>query len=432
VRRSAIFLLLTLLAVFAAVPLDARAQSADQEVVSVADAPDPVTPGNDITYTVTVRNNGPDPATNGGLNVNLGGGLTLVSANAPAGFTCTAFGNSITCNTPSFAVSTVVITIVAKLDASLVSFPDGSVSSNFFPSGTTVDPNNGNNSKSAVTAYDTPQIDLVTTVSDSPDPVGPGQNLTYSVVVSNNGPDTAGSTNFGVYNNGTLPFVSGTAPAGFSCVFPPVGAAPQFNCTAATVPPGSYNFTVVVRVDSAILGVNDGSVSTFFGTNGVGNDTNQNNNGETEVTQYVTPDANMAVPSVADSPDPSLVDATFDYLVTVSNVGPDPASEARLNVYNNGTLQFVSVDAPVGFPCAAPAVGAAPVFTCSATSLAVGSPVQFVISVRAPANNFGPNGGTVQTAFVASSGLSDPNNANNTWTETTTIRTNDLFKDGFE
>ena len=38
------------------------AQSADQEVVSVVDAPDPVTPGSTLSYTVTIRNNGPDAA----------------------------------------------------------------------------------------------------------------------------------------------------------------------------------------------------------------------------------------------------------------------------------------------------------------------------------------------------------------------------------
>ncbi|HEX7809515.1 MAG TPA: hypothetical protein VF608_12335, partial [Thermoanaerobaculia bacterium] len=52
-------------------PLSVFAQSADQEVVSVVDSPDPVTPGATLSYTVTIRNNGPDPAVNGGLNINL-------------------------------------------------------------------------------------------------------------------------------------------------------------------------------------------------------------------------------------------------------------------------------------------------------------------------------------------------------------------------
>jgi hypothetical protein len=53
------------------VSVSVLAPSADQEVVSAADAPDPVTPESTLTYPVTVRNNGPDPATNGGININL-------------------------------------------------------------------------------------------------------------------------------------------------------------------------------------------------------------------------------------------------------------------------------------------------------------------------------------------------------------------------
>jgi len=112
---------------------NAFAQSADQEVVSVIGSPDPVVPGQNITYTVTVRNNGPDAAVNGGLNVNLGGSLTHVSNTPPAGFTCFVAGANMTCNTPSFASgATVMITIVVRVDDSLLNFPDGSITSNFF------------------------------------------------------------------------------------------------------------------------------------------------------------------------------------------------------------------------------------------------------------------------------------------------------------
>lgn len=64
VLRRAVFVCLLL-------PVVAFAQSADQEVVSVADKPDPITPGATLTYTITMTNHGPDPAVNGGFNVNL-------------------------------------------------------------------------------------------------------------------------------------------------------------------------------------------------------------------------------------------------------------------------------------------------------------------------------------------------------------------------
>src|SRR5829696_3736146 len=92
----------------------AFAQSADQAITSATDSPDPVVPGNNITYTVIVTNNGPDPAVNGGLNVALSGALTPVSASGPVGFTCTAPAQFITCSTPSFAAGVpATFTIVA-------------------------------------------------------------------------------------------------------------------------------------------------------------------------------------------------------------------------------------------------------------------------------------------------------------------------------
>src|ERR1051326_1470906 len=80
--------------------LSAFAQSADQEIVSAVDSPDPVVPGNNVTYTVTMKNNGPDPAVNGGLNIILSGAVTPISATPPTGFSCTGLSPFMTCNPP--------------------------------------------------------------------------------------------------------------------------------------------------------------------------------------------------------------------------------------------------------------------------------------------------------------------------------------------
>ena len=83
-----------LVVVLCLLPVFAFAQSADQEVVSVVDSPDPVVPGQNMTYTITLRNNGPDAATNGGVNVALANEVTHVSTVAPPGFTCQFLGNN--------------------------------------------------------------------------------------------------------------------------------------------------------------------------------------------------------------------------------------------------------------------------------------------------------------------------------------------------
>lgn len=422
-------LMLALLSLFAT---GAMAQSADQEVVSVVDSPDAVVPGQNITYTVTMRNNGPDAAANGGLNVNLGQWLTHVSNTPPVGFTCFVAGANMSCLTPSFAPgTTAVIAIVVQLDASQLNFPDGSVTSNFYPSGTTPDPNNGNNNKAATTAWDSPQIDLAVAVTDTPDSVGPDQTISYALQVTNAGPNSATNVNVNVFNNGSLRFQSITHPVGFSCTPLAVGAAPILTCSKPTLAPGIYDFTVVLLADDAVLGINDTTVQTAFGVNGTGNDTNWANDVETETTNYVTPDANIGI-AVVDFPDPVILGQSFEYLVTMTNNGPDAASNATMSLYNPGTLRFQSIEAPQSFNCTTPAVGAAPTLSCTIASMANGASAEFIVTVRSDVALMGEQGGSVQTSISGGANTSDPNNANNAETETTTIIPDLLFRNGFE
>lgn len=64
--------------------------------VAIGDSPDPVDVGDDVTYTVTVTNNGPGSATEVVVSVTLPAGLDFVSADADAG-DCTASAGSVDC-----------------------------------------------------------------------------------------------------------------------------------------------------------------------------------------------------------------------------------------------------------------------------------------------------------------------------------------------
>lgn len=408
-------------------PLSVFAQSADQEVVSVVDSPDPVVPGTTLTYTITLKNNGPDPAVNGGINVNLPLAVTYVDTTTPPGFTCGTFGSSASCTTPSLAVGTYVFEMHVTVAASLMNYPDGAVGTmNASTSGTTPDPNSGNNLQSASTNYDSPQIDLALTVADSPDPVFPNGNITYTVNVINNGPDPATGVQLSDYNNGTLKFVSGNTPAGWSCTYPAVNAAPNFSCTIPTLASGAgATFTVVVNADPAILGINDGSVATVFSIVGTGDDTNDPNNQETETTTYTTPKADVAL-TVTDSPDPVTPDNNITYTVHVTNAGPDTATNTNVNTYNAQGLQFQSATVPGGWTCNLPAVGGAMQFTCSNASFANGGDVTFTFVAKAPFAVIGNFDATLQTNFnVGSQNVADPVNGNNSETESTQYEVSD-------
>ena len=75
---------------------------ADLEITNV-DAPDPVVAGQNLTYTITVTNNGPDPAGTVSLTDTLPAGTTFVSLSTPGGWSCTTpavgAGGTISCST---------------------------------------------------------------------------------------------------------------------------------------------------------------------------------------------------------------------------------------------------------------------------------------------------------------------------------------------
>lgn len=404
-----------LLLLIALVSGTALAQSADQEVVSIVGSPDPVVPGNVLTYTITLRNNGPDPAVNGGINVNLPPQTTYQMTVAPPGFTCFAMGSNVSCISPSFAVSTEIFTMTVLVSSTLLNLADGTLSAFASPSGTTPDPNIANNAKPATTAYDSPQIDLAVTASDSPDPVAPEGDVTYTVTVANSGPDNASSVAFNVVNSGSLQFRSATVYPGWSCTLPAVNAAPAFSCSIASLAGGTTaSFTVVARASAALLGLLDTTVSTVFGVTGTGNDTNSANGSTIVNTDYVAPDADLAVTS-ADTPDPVVVGGTITYAQTVTNNGPDVASLVTFTQSTPVGTTFSSISAPAGWSCTTPAAGASGTVSCSIASLANGTTAVFTVVVNVTA------AGTITNSAVASStGTADPTPANNSISVTTT------------
>jgi uncharacterized repeat protein (TIGR01451 family)/MYXO-CTERM domain-containing protein len=114
--------------------------------ITLAGAPDPVAIGMPLTYTMTVANAGPDPATGVEAVVTLPAGVTFVSASG-TGWTCTQVTTTISCalagslSGPATAVSLIV-------DAPST---QGSIEVEGVVTGTTSDPNFGNNTAIADT-----------------------------------------------------------------------------------------------------------------------------------------------------------------------------------------------------------------------------------------------------------------------------------------
>jgi uncharacterized repeat protein (TIGR01451 family) len=94
--------------------------------------------------------------------------------------------------------------------------------------------------------------DLSVSKVDTPDPVSAGTNLTYTITLTNAGPNVADTVSL----SDTLPagttFKSLTSPGGWSCTTPAVGSGGTVSCGIANMPVGSAIFTLTVQVDANV------------------------------------------------------------------------------------------------------------------------------------------------------------------------------------
>jgi len=152
----------------------------------------------------------------------------------------------------TFIGFTNVTTPPAVCDAAInVTFPVGCAVGEVITATATDPSNNTSEFSQCVTVVGMgPVSDLQITKSDAPDPVVTGSNITYTIAVSNNGPNTdAGVTFTDVIPAGTT-FVSLTSPG--SCSTPPVGGTGAVICSlGAIAPAGSVAISLVVNVNAA-------------------------------------------------------------------------------------------------------------------------------------------------------------------------------------
>jgi uncharacterized repeat protein (TIGR01451 family) len=146
----AVGVLLSSLALGAIVATPAGSQggqppSADLSV-SKSDSPDPVTSGTQLTYTVEVRNEGPDPATEVAITDDFPGPVDLLSATPSAG-TCDPRGGRVTCTLPSLAPNAVGTLVVVVM----VNKKKGSITNSASVQSAVADPQPGNNLDTEVT-----------------------------------------------------------------------------------------------------------------------------------------------------------------------------------------------------------------------------------------------------------------------------------------
>ena len=154
---------------------------ADLEIIKIVNN---VTPnyGDEITYTITVRNNGPDNSTNIKVSEVLADNFKFISSNASKG--CYDLTNGV------WAVGNLTNNETAKLVITVKIVKTGFIQNNVSVNGTGFDPNVTNNNATVnITVPQTADLSVVKIVNV--DRVSVGNRITYTIVVKNNGPDTA-------------------------------------------------------------------------------------------------------------------------------------------------------------------------------------------------------------------------------------------------
>ena len=157
------------------------AGEADLEITKT-DSPDPVITGSDLTYTLTVTNNGPDAATSVAVTDNLPAETTFVSCSSTGGGVCSGSNNNRTVTFASLASGqSETITFVANVNCSVA---DGTeINNTATVSSFTPDPDLDNNSSTATTTASNPPPTITNATAD-PSVLWPPNHRMVNVTVS--------------------------------------------------------------------------------------------------------------------------------------------------------------------------------------------------------------------------------------------------------
>lgn len=296
--------------------------------------------GQQITYTITVTNNGPDAATGVTLTDNVPGKACLNAiALSPEVGSYTYTGNTIKWSIGDLAAhSAVTMSVIVTARAA------GALANTANVSGNETDPDPGNNSATAavtVTGTDLPAADLAAWKTSCPEKPMAGSNFTYYISAINNGPAAAS----GVYVVDPLPPglvpISASSSKGVCSI-----NSSTVICTLGAMEPNA-------RADIAIVvkaAVADSYQNTaYILSDKVVPDPNPGNN-SAEVITIVSEAADLAITKTA-SPPTVILGQDVTYTITVTNHGPSSAAAVTVTDSLPPQANVKSITASQGTGC---------------------------------------------------------------------------------
>jgi large repetitive protein len=297
-------------------------QRADLAVLKTVNNPAPNV-GQNVTFTITVTNNGPNAATGVALNDLLPAGLTYVSHTASQGIYTPGTGDWSTLSLANAGAATLTITATVTAAA----LPDV-INTAAITASDQFDPVPGNNSSSVTVTPQQADLEMFKSVSNPTPNVG--QNVVFNITVVNNGPSAA----TGVTINDLLPagltYVSHTVSQG---IYNPGtgnwGILSLANAGSATM---AITATVTVAALPSVV-----NTATITAANQY--DPNPDNN---SASATVTPrQADLAVTKTVSNATPN-VGQNIIFTITVENLGPDNATGITVNDLLPAGLTYVS------------------------------------------------------------------------------------------
>ncbi|MGO8877519.1 MAG: hypothetical protein ACLQNG_17385, partial [Acidimicrobiales bacterium] len=343
--------------------------AANVSIAKTVSAENP-TVGTNVTYTMTATNNGPDPAAGVKLIDNLPAGITYVSSATATGTAVFTAGNDrLTWTVGALASgTTATLTMVATIKQS------GAITNTVTETQTTANPSGVTSASAVVDSANVATVTVTKTASNATP--GDGSQDTYTVTVTNNGPDSAASVS-----------VVDALPAGEG--FVSNGAAPAG--TTVSESGNVVTWTIGAMADGAVLqlpitvDVTVGSgtiVNTAVETQSA---TTPNASGGTSAsgTATISPTAvaNVTLTKTASNPTPQVggadpADETA-YTITVSGNGPDTAQGVTLSDPLPAGVNYVSSGSPVSVAGSAVSAGSETVTAPAGTFVAgdVGYPI---------------------------------------------------------
>ncbi|TWU03904.1 SpaA isopeptide-forming pilin-related protein [Neorhodopirellula pilleata] len=291
--------------------------------------------GQDVTFTLTVRNDGPDVANNIEVLESLPGGLTNIRSQTASG----TYSNSDQIwRLPELRVgATATLSLIGTVDfdANNTTSPITRTNSAEIIASSQRDPDSTPNNQSTnedddATVEFVPQlIDLALTKTIDNNRPNVGQTVAYEVSLTNDGPSDATGIVVADPLPAGLTFVSASPEVGSYNQSTGRWSINQLNAGAtarlilrASVAPNANNVDAILR---------DGIVNTaeVFAADQPDRDSTPGNNVENEddfASVLLTfPRADLSLTKTVDNPNPDQ-DEFVEFLVTLNNAGPDPAS----------------------------------------------------------------------------------------------------------